>query len=218
MAALVVLAGLFMTLSILALIGFGITLIVGVSTKSKGAKKTGIIGTSIAGGIFVLSIIGVISGAVASVDNFDSNRFDESSESWDSSDDSDYDDEDSDYDDDFDSYDVGQFVEFDEGDKISVTSIKDSSEKLPNMKTNEHAVEAEVKVKNPTSKTISFDVRDYDIYDGDGNLGFMNSKTHDQKDLPTEVKAGETITVKLYFTVNVKGLYSVTCGDVSWDQ
>ncbi|MDO1605652.1 DUF4352 domain-containing protein [Lactobacillus sp. YT155] len=236
MRALLIISVIFLGFAIISLAGFAISLIVGAVTNSPKAKKIGIIGTSISGGVFLISLIGTVTGASSVGYNEISSRVERSlnerSNRHRDYDDRDYDDydnydddgdsdshRDGDHDiDDFDFYRTGRKVRFDTGEMIQVDSIKEKSEKLPGQKDGETAVVAEATITAPSNRSMDLEATKFEILDNNDHVGYLNSKTHDQSNFPTKLDAGKSAKVKLYFTVTNKGRYALTYGEAAWEQ
>lgn len=111
---------------------------------------------------------------------------------------------------------LGEPVEFESGEEITVNSITDGGvlyEGAPD----EYPVTANVTIKNTGNNPIDFNAQNFDIYDNDGSIGSFNSNTY-EADIPDSIAAGKQAKINIIFGVKAKGSYSITFGDVTWEQ
>jgi len=128
-------------------------------------------------------------------------------------------DDDSEDDDDIPSttWNIGDTVEFKSGEKVTVTAIKDSTMGLIDSHTGTKAVDAYVTVENTTNQPLDFNVQNFTIYDSNDENGEFDANTYEQ-DIPNSIAAGKKASIYVHFAVKTGGPYSVTFGDVTWEQ
>lgn len=222
MNVILIISTIFLSISILAVLGFSITLVVGIANKKKGAKKAGIIGLIIAGSILAISIVSTAATSILVAQDNPTNIEKSDNSDYSNDDDSDYSDEDDSdeedtYDpDDYDITDIGEAVEYDSGETVTVNSIKDTSEKLDELDSDQSAVVVNVTVENTTKKAVDFSVNDFTFYDDENDSEELDAKSF-EKDIPDKIEPGKKVTLDLYYDVDATGYYAVTYGDNSWE-
>ncbi|KRL13026.1 DUF4352 domain-containing protein [Schleiferilactobacillus perolens] len=114
--------------------------------------------------------------------------------------------------------DVGGTMEFKSGEKVTVNKIADDpSAPVHDMAAGEHPVAVTVTVENTKSTPLSFNAQNFDLYDGQKEIGDFNAGSY-SNNIPNSIAAGMKATMTIYFGAKNNGPYSVTFGDYTWVQ
>lgn len=113
---------------------------------------------------------------------------------------------------------VGDSMEFKSGEKVTVSKVvDDSGAPVQDMASGEHPVAVTVTVENTKSTPLDFNAQDFDLYDGQKEIGEFNAGTYGGN-VPDSIAAGMKATMVLYFGAKNNGPYSITYGDYTWAQ
>ncbi|EJN93610.1 DUF4352 domain-containing protein [Streptococcus ratti] len=123
------------------------------------------------------------------------------------------------YDDSYDKakqYIFGESAKLDTGEEVTVTGIKTASNlKIKGASSDDQKIVLTVSVKNTTMNTIQFSPRDFYIYDSALDIADLSNYAGNEK-IPDTIKPGETIDVKIYFTISESSPYIVNFGNAYW--
>ncbi len=114
-------------------------------------------------------------------------------------------------------YSIGDTVEFEGGQKITVTDIKSSSEGFNDSHPGQKAVDAYVTVENTTSQPLDFNVQEFSLYDSNDENAEFDSNTY-QQDIPDTIAAGKKASLHIHFAAKTDAPYSISFGDAIWEQ
>ena len=214
-------------MAFLAILGFLVTLIVGLIIKKQGTKKTGKLGLWISIPIFLIIFISAIifihfSPTTDETTDSNQNTTDVSNQSYDASSESsvDYDVNDSSSESDSsdpDEESIGSTVEVNDGSSITVNSITDTSDSLDAPKTGYHAVEASITIENTSSSPIDINKQKFSLYDENDEAGIFDDNTY-LKDNAETLAAGKKATIKILFSSKGKTPYSLAYGSITWSE
>jgi len=113
---------------------------------------------------------------------------------------------------------MNEAMEFDSGEKVTVSKISDvDASTVYDLPAGEHAVAVTATVENTKSSPLDFNAQSFDLYDGEKVNGEFNAATYNG-DIPNSIAAKMKATVTLYYTVKHPGPYSVAFGDYVWQQ
>lgn len=114
-------------------------------------------------------------------------------------------------------YSIGDTVEFEGGQKVTVTDIKTSSIGFNDSHPGQKAIDAYVTVENTTSQPLDFNVQDFSLYDSNDENAEYDSNTY-QQDVPDTIAAGKKASLYIHFAAKAGAPYSISYGDAIWEQ
>lgn len=118
------------------------------------------------------------------------------------------------------SYRLGEAVEFPEGLKITVNSVRLDKDRTLGDESTGSAVVASVTVENTSSRQILLSPYSFSLYDQDDEVYILDGSTFDNTQIGTNLSAGKTITFDLIFDGEDgdAGPYSLVYENVKWSK
>ncbi|MGT2925191.1 DUF4352 domain-containing protein [Streptococcus caviae] len=113
-------------------------------------------------------------------------------------------------------YIFGESARLTTGEEITVTGIKSASNlKMKGASSDDQKIVLTVSVENTTMHPIQFSPRDFYIYDRTFDIADLSNYAGNEK-IPDTIEPGETIDIKIYFTISKSSPYIVNFGNAYW--
>lgn len=115
-------------------------------------------------------------------------------------------------------FNIGETVEFNNGYKVTVNSIKeDSNHKLSDDNTGLKPIIVNITVENTTNEPVSFNSQSFSLYDKNDIITDFDSTTY-SNNIPNNIAANKKAIVDIIYASKDSGPFSVSLGDVLWEE
>lgn len=115
-------------------------------------------------------------------------------------------------------FNIGETVEFNNGYKVTVNSIKeDNNHKLSDNNAGLKPVIVNITVENTTNEPVSFNSQSFSLYDKNDIITDHDSTTY-SNNIPNNIAANKKAIVDIIYASKNSGPFSVSLGDVLWEE